>query len=54
MAKELNWKCQLNLNKDILHFRLDMGLISRIYIHYYRQKCAKLEQILSEIRPILL
>ena len=54
MAKALNWKCQLNPNKYILPFKLDMGLISRIYIHYYRRICAKLEQTLSEIRPILL
>ena len=36
------------------NFRLTMCLISRIYIHYYRQICVKLEQSLSEIRPILL
>ena len=52
--KELNWKCQLNPNKDMLHLRLNMGLISRIYIHYYGQICVKLDHRLREIRPILL
>ena len=34
MVKELNWKYQLKLSKDIgLHFRLNMGIISRIYMY---------------------
>ena len=32
---ELNWKCSLKANKDILHFRLNMGLIARLYIPGY-------------------
>ena len=42
MVKELNWKCQLNPNKDILNSRLDndMGL-SRAFIYISIGKYAR-------------
>ena len=37
-----------------MYFRLNQGLILRIYIHYHRQLCAKLGLRLREIRLISL
>ena len=38
----------------MLNFRLNMDLMSRIYIHYYRKICMKLDHRLGEIRLTLL